>query len=292
SPGETLGGGSVVDPHPKGRHKRFNSGLLARLETLSQGLPVDILFQAALALHTAPIKEIVARSNLEANQASQALRELVDNRKLLLLDEPSTGIDTDSTALVIPHTAWDEIVRRALSEVERFHRENPLRKGIPREELKSRLNLSSRPFNAILERIVSKGILEEARPLVFKPGHRIQFSQSQELAISKMMSIYEKAPFTPPSIKETKIVLGEEVYNALVDLGLLIAVSEEIAFRKEDYQHLIAEVRGLLQKNGEITAAQVRDHFNTSRRYALALLEHMDAKGITLREGDVRKLRS
>ena len=39
SPGETLGGGMVVDPHPKGRHKRFASEVIARLEALGAGRP-------------------------------------------------------------------------------------------------------------------------------------------------------------------------------------------------------------------------------------------------------------
>jgi selenocysteine-specific elongation factor len=54
---------------------------------------------------------------------------------------------------------------------------------------------------------------------------------------------------------------------------------------------MIADVHSLLAQNGTITAAQVRDHFNTSRRYALAFLEHLDVIGVTLREGDVRRLK-
>ena len=51
------------------------------------------------------------------------------------------------------------------------------------------------------------------------------------------------------------------------------------------------QVRAALEKNGQITLAEVRDLFNTSRKYAQALLEHLDAKGITVRNGDYRKLR-
>jgi selenocysteine-specific elongation factor len=162
---------------------------------------------------------------------------------------------------------------------------------MPREELKSRMKLSPRVFNTVLDRLVNNGTVDESGPLVLKPGHQVIFSQNQLNAVKKMMSTFESTPYAPPSIKEIKNVLGDDVYYALVDMGTLIAVSDEVVFRKTEYDRMIAEIRGLLQKQGEITAAQVRDYFNTSRRYVLALLEHLDAIGITVRDGDVRKLK-
>jgi selenocysteine-specific elongation factor len=54
---------------------------------------------------------------------------------------------------------------------------------------------------------------------------------------------------------------------------------------------MVAEITGLLEAQDTLSAAQVRDHFNTSRRYVLALLEYLDSIGITVREGDVRRLK-
>ena len=76
SPGETLGGGVIVDHQPKGRHKRFDAEVLKSLESLSQGTPAEILFEAALATNAAPIKEIVARSRLESSNAESALNRI------------------------------------------------------------------------------------------------------------------------------------------------------------------------------------------------------------------------
>ena len=68
-------------------------------------------------------------------------------------------------------------------------------------------------------------------------------------------------------------------------------VSPEVAFRREDYEQMVAEITGMLETQGTLSAAQVRDHFKTSRRYVLALLEYLDSVGVTVREGDVRKLK-
>lgn len=290
SPGETMGGGSVVDPHPKGRHKRFRGGTLARLESLLKGTPAEVLQHATMALGVATIKEVVERSSLEANQAKEALRELLSSGQLLVLEGSTEIIQPSSEKLVISKNYWEQLEGQVLSKVEDYHRENPLRPGMAREELKSRLKLPSRYFNAILIRLVTQGDLKEAGPLVYKPGHQVKFTEVQQETIRKLLAIYAETPYAPPSVKEARKAVGEEVYSALVDLGWLVLVSEEVVFRKDDYDRMVAEVYELLQEHTEITAAQVRDHFKTSRRYALALLENLDAKGITVREGDVRKL--
>lgn len=77
----------------------------------------------------------------------------------------------------------------------------------------------------------------------------------------------------------------------MVDLGILVPIPPDVVFRKLDYDMMISEIIDLLKSRGTITAAEVRDHFNTSRRYVLALLEHLDAQGITQREGDIRHLK-
>ena len=79
--------------------------------------------------------------------------------------------------------------------------------------------------------------------------------------------------------------------NALIELDRLAAVAPEVVFRREDYDSMIVEVRQLMASGKTLTVAQVRDHFGTSRKYALALMEHLDAIGVTVREGDARRLK-
>jgi selenocysteine-specific elongation factor len=127
--------------------------------------------------------------------------------------------------------------------------------------------------------------------LVHLPDHEIRFSAQQERAIQALLARFKASPFTPPTVKEAQAEVGEEIYNALTELRILLPVSPEVVFRREIYEQMVAEVRRLLEKNETISAAQVRDHFDTSRRYALALLEHLDRVGVTVREGDVRRLK-
>ena len=84
---------------------------------------------------------------------------------------------------------------------------------------------------------------------------------------------------------------GDMILAALLDLGDLILVSPEVVFRKADYEQMTSRVRAAITQNGQVTAAEVRDLFGTSRKFALALLEHLDANGVTIRDGDFRRLR-
>jgi selenocysteine-specific elongation factor len=291
SPGETLGGGVIVDPYPTRRHKRFSEDTITRLNTLARGAPADLLLEALRMLGAAPLKEVIARSNLEAASAEAALHDLLQNQQLLLIEGSPDASAVHPESLVTTKEFWERLVARALEEVEQYHRAHPLRKGMPREELKSRLKTSPRLFTALIERMVTEGRLTESGPLVHLPEHEIYLNPQQKQAVESLLARFNAMAYTPPTVKECQSEIGDELFAALIELGYLVQVSPEVVFGREVYTHMVNEIKGLLVSQGTITAAQVRDHFNTSRRYALALLEHLDAIGVTIREGDVRKLR-
>jgi selenocysteine-specific elongation factor len=193
--------------------------------------------------------------------------------------------------LVTSKGYWDQLSSRVQGDLENYHRTYPLKRGMPKEELKSRLKISARLYNAVLRRLVAAGIVQEAGPFLLRPGHEIRFTPQQQRLVDSLLARFAASPYTPPSVKEAQAEVGEEVYNALSDLGKLMPVAPEVVFRREDYDRMVADVRRLLEKQESLTAAEARDHFNTSRKYALALLEHLDSTGITVREGDSRRLK-
>ncbi|NOH03844.1 MAG: selenocysteine-specific translation factor [Chloroflexi bacterium] len=289
SPSETLGGGVVVDHQPKGRHKRSDADVLKSLESLAQGSPADILLEAATALQIAPIKEMAAKSRLESAAAESALQELIGNGQLVMLEEGESGANSEALAISLPH--WNNLKERILQLVESHHKQYPLRRGIPREELKSKLKLTPKVFNAALSFLaVHRSILDQ-RGAVSKPGHEIRFNGGEQVKVQALRRKFESNPYSTPSVKECQAEAGDEVVNALIELGELVAVSPEVIFRKTDYDEMVNRVNGSIQQRGQITLAEVRDMFGTTRKYAQALLEHLDGIGMTMRNGDARTLR-
>ena len=142
-----------------------------------------------------------------------------------------------------------------------------------------------------MQKMISTGALRESGPFVFLPEHVVQFDQRTQGQVDLLLKRFESAGYSPPTVKECQAEIGEEVFDALKDMGRLVSVAPDVVFRKEEYEQMLSDVRELVIKNGEITVAQARDHFNTSRRYMLAFLEHLDAAGVTVRSGDARRLR-
>jgi selenocysteine-specific elongation factor len=289
SPSETLGGGVVIDHQPKGRHKRFDEKILKSLEALMQGSPADVLFEAALGLNAAPLKEMVAKSRLESSIAEEALKEIINTGQLIILEDGARSITSDTLAIAMPH--WNRLQEKVIQLIDAYHTDFPLRRGIPREELKSKLKLTPRVFNSAMTQLVNQNLLIENGKSVSRPGHEIKFGTGQQAQINELMRKFESNPYATPSVKECQAEVGNEILNALIELGELVPVSQDVIFRKKDYDEMVEKIRAELQRKGSITLGEVRDMLNTTRKYIQALLEHLDSIGVTLRDGDFRKLR-
>ena len=285
SPGETLGGGQVVDPAPKARHRRSDAKVLQSLSALAQGSPAEVLFQAALALGAAPAREMVTQARLESESAREALAECLKLGWLIPLEGEVEAPNSEKLLIPAPH--WEVLRQNLLAALTAYHQAQPLKRGMPREELKSRLKLSPRLFNAALKQLD----LQAEGAWLALPGHAIRFSAGQQAKAEGLLAKFAAAPFAPPSVKDCQAEVGEELFAALLEVGELTLVAPEVAFRRADYEQMVARVRAFLTHSGQATAAEIRDLFGTSRKYALALLEHLDAIGVTIRAGDFRRLK-
>ncbi|HEY9077629.1 MAG TPA: selenocysteine-specific translation elongation factor [Anaerolineaceae bacterium] len=289
SPGETLGGGAVVDPHPAQRHRRFDANLIRNLEAVRGGTPAEVLLQSCIAAGAASLREVTRRAHLNGAQAQAAIQELLSSGDLFVLESGSPLPESD--LLVIPRGIWQAETSRAAHELQGYHRSFPLRRGMLKEELKSRLKLHPRLFNAYLRKWVVDGIVRESATLVSLYDHAVNFNPGQQMLVDNLLAHFASKPFEPPTVKESIAEAGEDIFQALVDLGMLVQVSSEVVFRKQDYDQMLLYVQQHFQETPTLTVAQLRDRLNTSRRYVLAFLEHLDTTGVTLRDGDVRRLR-
>ncbi len=186
---------------------------------------------------------------------------------------------------------WATLLSRLTGEVAEFHRAQPLRQGMPREALKSRVKLETRLFNEAVARAVIQDALVESENVVRLPGHSVQFSPGQQEAVDRLLRDFQRAPYTTPSYKDSVAAVGEDVVLALVEGGQLVRLGPDVLLLRETYDELVAWIKTYISEHGSVNVAQVRDAFDTSRKYALALLEYLDDQRITKRVGDERVLR-
>lgn len=286
SPSETLGGGVVIDHQPKGRHKLSDEEVIKSLEALSHGTPAEILLEAASALEIATIKEMITKSRLESAQAEIALKELIENKHIILFEENKKG---ESLASSSSH--WQTTKEKILGFVNDYHKQYHLRSGIPKEELKNKIKLPTKTFNVILEFLITNNQFLNQRGAISNPEHKINFNEQEQLQVQKLKHRFESNPYATPSIKECHQEVGEEIVNALIESGEFIVVSEDVIFFKKDYDEMVSKIKSEINKKSKVTLGEIRDLLNTTRKYVQALLEHLDHIGITIRDGDARKLR-
>jgi len=235
------------------------------------------------------VKEVVSRSRLETEPAAKALKEILENGQLLQLEDGALTITSDLLVIAVPH--WNALRDKAVQIVQAYHKNFPLRRGIPREELKSRLKLQPRVFNALVRKLVTKNAIVETANALAIPGHEITFDSGQQAKVQGLMRRFASSPYSPPSVKECQAEVGEEVLNALVELGQLKQLTGEVLFRTPDFEEMVSKVRAFIAERGQMTVADARDLFDSSRKYMLALMEHLDAIDVTIRDGDFRKLK-
>lgn len=279
SPGATIGGGVILDAHPGRQHRRFRPEVLERLKTLTQGTPAELLLQTLTRLEPIQAAKLLKQSGMDEASRAEALRELEQEKQVVYLDEQLISTAT--------HRRWLGQIQTWLAQ---YQREHPLRLGMPREELRSRVKLTPAVFNPLVRDAAANQLLVEENAILHLPGHAIRFSPAQQGKVDRLMAQFRQAGINSPSPKECQEWVGEDVYFALVDLGELQPVNESVVYAAAEYQKYIQAILDYLRAQGKINAAQVRDLFNTSRKYAIALLEHLDEKKLTRREGDDRVL--
>ena len=297
SPSRTLGGGFVLSPHPRRRWRRFDSALLERLQTLAKGAPDEILLQTlARTLYLSP-SELADQSGLDLEIAHSAIEEL---RAADAIQELQIGNST----IFFTIDSWQHLLQTMDTILEEFHTERPTRLGMPRGELRSRLNLSTgnrgkagslnvRVFNALIETAKQAEKIDFNDNLIWQMGFTVTLTLHQKQMIDHLLNTFAAAPFSPPNMVDTLRGLDddEELLEYLIESEQLVRLGGGVLFRSSDYQSAVDKVKAFTNDNGTITLAQARDLLQTSRKYVQAILEEMDTQRITRRDGDARVLR-
>ena len=301
SPSVTVGGGSVIDPAPRRRHRRFRPEVIDRLETLAHGTPAEIVLQSLARLQPCEARELVKHVPLPAERVDEALNAMLADGTVLIVDD----VDGKESHLIRPQASaralisalgWREVCDRIRAALDAYHRDHPLRRGMPREELRSRLQqrvpgLGGRLFNQIISRTSREGVTGESEAHVRLAKHEVVFTPEQQKKVDGLLAAIDRDPYSTPSVAECTAQLGEDLLNALLEEGTLVRISAEVVYLGQTLEVMKAKVMEHIHDHQSITVAQARDLFGTSRKYAVSLMEYLDQQRLTRRVGDTRVLR-
>ncbi|HEX8220353.1 MAG TPA: selenocysteine-specific translation elongation factor [Chloroflexia bacterium] len=287
SPSLTIGGGEVIDAHPR-RHKRFSEETLQTLRTLQQGTPEELLLET-LGNTPQEVRAVVEKSGVEAGVALEAITKLLDGGQVLQLSgQGSSALSAQSSVLVMAAPAWEALMKRVVTLLGHHHHHQPLRRGMSKEELRSRLarEVPPKAFPHVMGVGVSRGVIGEDATTYRLPDFEPTFSQQQRKQVAQLMALHESSPYSPPAPSEVGV--EAEVVAALVESGELVKLDEGLLYTRRAYEEMRERILRTIDEQGEINIGIMRDLFGTTRKYAIPFLEHLDEQKVTRRMGDVR----
>ncbi len=276
APARTIAGGGVVDIRP--RHRRNDAGAVQRLAALLSDDPERVMeaaLQTSRVLTPGQIAEIAA---LPEAMLREALGRAVDNGTAVPVGDGYAGA-----------RSWARMSERARSILERFHTDNPLRRGITREELRSKLHRDRAEWDSWLSALLVRGVVEDSGSLIALPGF-VDAGESRREEAERVLAALSAREFTPPSGRDLQDFArtDAELLSFLAENGEIVHVGSGIYFTAAAFDKMLTLALSIIDREGDVSMGRFRDAAGTSRKYAQAFLEYLDARRITRRVGDVR----
>lgn len=163
SPGETLGGGEIVDPFPSNRHKRFDKEILEKLSTIENGSPEEIILSVFEKSITLSINEVIKLSRLAEDVVMASIEKLVQQNQLMRLSDPKSSKDS---SIITSEKSFRTLSEKVIQEIQKYLQINPLRSGMPKEELKEKLKIEPKAYQVFIRTWIQKGLLNDLGSLL------------------------------------------------------------------------------------------------------------------------------
>ncbi len=293
SPVRTIGGGQVLNPVAK-KHKRFKPDVIKGLKNLIDGKPENIIsyYVNESGYHGIGFNELKIMTSLPDKKLQSTLQDLMSKRIIILADREN--------GLYLHQNTFEKLENEASACLGRYHKKYPLKAGMFKEELKSKLpgTLNSKFFNNLLMHMIKENLIVQEENTVRLSSHRISLGSDQMDVREKILGIYAKCGLTPPYFKELvksenfQLPRAKDVLTLLLEEGHIVKVKEDFYFHAPAIDNLKKRLVDFLVDQGEITTPQFKDMTGISRKYLIPLIEYFDGQNVTIRIGDIRKLRT
>jgi len=287
----TLGGGVVIHPLAN-RHRKNEPELLSRLETLHGAELAQVVenFLAEDRAFALPTESIYQFMNLREEEARAKIEGIKSLRAL----------NAEGDTLYTTEGKWHQLREQMLGLLKSFHSAHPLMPGMDMEELRGKLRyeLTPKVFRAVIELLLAEKLIAREENLLRVATHRVQLGGQEKILMDKIKHILGSQPLAPPDLKDLEKQAGvsrqrlTEVLRLLERDGSVVRVTTDMYFLASSIEQLRAILKKHLTEKGEMSAATFRDLINSSRKYTIPLLEYFDRDGLTIRIGDIRRLKS
>ena len=277
----TLGGGVVVDSKGR-RHQRKQESLIHHLEIMENGSDIEIISSVIQLSEPTTSHSVGTAVNFAQSDVDFLIKNMTSAGLVVVL----SGSDVQEKYLYTS-AGWSLLIEKVCKYLGEHHNNHPLELGLPKEQLRNFLGLSHQVFTLVMLRLFREEIIVDEGLFIRIPSHERSLNSVQSESASNYIKSLEHDPFSPP----TDLYLDPDILALLADEGRVVKVNDEIVFPSTHYSKIVERITAHIREAKGITVGEVRDMFGTSRKYALALMEHLDHKGVTRRVGDSRVLK-
>jgi selenocysteine-specific elongation factor len=287
----TLAGGIALHPWAR-RHRRGEKNLAEKLAALYRGDTAELIEvflneSEGFALSLGLIHQFL---NVQEDQARKEVGRLGMLRVF----------HAEGETLYTTQAKWQRVKDTLFAQLKAFHAGHPLAPGMDLEEARAKLpyQLPLKVFRAIIDTLGAERAIEKEENLLRLATHKVQLGGQEKELMARIKRILGEQPLAPPDLKDVEKQLGisrsklSEVIRLLERDGSLVRITTEMYFLASSIDQLRNRLREFLSAKGEMTAASFRDLIGSTRRYTIPLLEYFDRDGLTIRIGDVRRLKA
>lgn len=286
----TLGGGVVVHPSAS-RHKRTDVDLMRKLRAFERG--ETAAFVRALVEDSGEFAVSLADVSQLANRREEDVRDSLQST-----GEVHAFADGATVKLASEETCVS-IKRSMVEQLRLWHTEHPMLPGVPLEDSRASLavQIPQANFRMLVDELVADGTVSRDGNVLSLATHRVAIPEADRALVDRIRTRLEQAPMAPPDISQLNTDLGinrpklTEILGVMERHGTIVRVSVDLYFLRDAVDRMRHDLAAWLSAKGGATAAEFRDHFKTTRKYAIPLLEYFDREGVTIRRGDLRHLR-
>jgi len=286
SPTITIGGGLILHPNPS-KHKSTDHKALEALSKLDgtdikEKIPVLLAVDAKRAID---IKELNSLLGHPVAELTSICSELSQAKKLVMLPA--------SSPVLVPTSVVESLKKSTLSLITAFHRDNPLQKGLSKEELRKRFydDLPLEVFRHCLDSLAEKQqiqILDEAVSLY---GREVRLSAESEKARAMIEAALLKAGVQPPTLAELQAELNakpeeiKRIYFWMIKEKQLVKIAEDIVYLRTTLEEIKRRIKEKFTPGAKFGVPDFKDIFGVTRKHAIPLLEFLDREKFTRRLG-------
>ncbi|MEE9567676.1 MAG: selenocysteine-specific translation elongation factor [Desulfobacteria bacterium] len=292
SPVRTIGGGHILNPIPR-KHKRFKEQLVTELKGLAESPPGEIIAYHVKesGISGLPFSELRLMTNLSEKDLGENLQHLLSQRAIVQVDRENRTF--------IHGSVFDELRQKTIKALEGYHKDHPLKAGMSKQRLMSTLSpwLSNKLFSLLVQDLTKGNTVIQEKEIMRLSEHKVALGADEKDIRHRIERAYLESGLQPPYFRDLTASLGQnsahtkEILMHMLEEGTLVKVKEDLYFHRRVIDDLKNGLVSYLKANGEIDTPQFKEMTGVSRKYTIPLIEFFDATKVTIRIGDIRRLR-